>query len=115
MPGAAQVIGNLSRLDAATQARAEQALTAVMLALEGWARTEHTFMNRTGLLQASIRGFVDENRGPLLTGILSAGMEYGVFVELARQGKWAFLRPVIEGHQDQIARILASHLQGGLL
>jgi hypothetical protein len=46
----------------------------------------------------------------LITGVLSAGMEYSVFLELARGGKWAFLMPVLVRHEADIIAILQQQL-----
>lgn len=92
--------------------KALAAMEAVMTALENWAKTEHSYTDRTGNLTNSIRGFVESAIvNGVLTGTLTATMEYAVFVELARSGKWAFLQPTIERHEADILKLLGDGMK----
>lgn len=107
------------------QRRGVEAITAVTLALEGWAKNEHTYQNRTGDLSASIKGVpgevvgmsLDGLAGGIVRGYLAAGENapYAWAVELAREEKWAFLWPTIERHMDDIQALLRQHLRGSVL
>jgi hypothetical protein len=88
------------------------AMEQVTTALEGWAKAEHSYTDRTSNTTNSIRGFVAEATPQMVRGVLSAGMEYDVFLELARGGKWAFLLPVLERHKGDIEKIIVSALGG---
>lgn len=87
-------------------ARAEVAMNAVAAALEGWAKTEHTYQDQSGDLSGSIRSYVAEVTPQAIKVLLVAGMPYAVFVERARSGKWAFLLPAVERHKDDITMLL---------
>ena len=104
--GDAQVLAALAAEMARLQANAELAMQEVMAALEGSAKSEHSYTDRTGNTTNSIQGTVAEASAELVRGILSAGMDYDVFLELARAGKWAFLWPTIERHHDDILAII---------
>lgn len=93
------------------QENAETAVAEVMAALEGWAKAEHPYTDRTGNNTASITGEVAEVSAQLVRGVLSAGMDYSVFLELAKDGKWAFLWPVIERHKDDILAIISARMK----
>lgn len=105
--GAAQILANLAAFEKVMQARAEAAMQEVGAALERWAKEEHAFTNRTGELEASIEGFLAASGPSLISTVLKADTPYAHFVELARSGRWAYLWPVIERHQDEILEIIA--------
>ena len=92
--------------------RMELCIQTVVAALEGWAKSEHRYTDRTTNLTNSIKGIVGEVSAKSATGYLTATMEYAVFVELARDGKWAFLWPVIERHKADILKIIEQCLGG---
>lgn len=110
MSGADNVIANLEAVVARMQKNAETAMAEVMVALEGWAKSEHAYTDDTGNLSQSIRGEVAEASAEIVRGVLSAGMSYGIFVELAHSGKWAFLLPTITRHQDDILKIIEARM-----
>ena len=93
------------------QEKANTAMEEVMAALEGWAKSEHSYTDRTGNTSVSIQGQVEEASALLVRGVLSAGMDYDVYLELARDGKWAFLWPTIERHKDDIERLIADRMK----
>ncbi|BDI27990.1 hypothetical protein CCAX7_000410 [Capsulimonas corticalis] len=108
--GADTVIGNLAKWIEERQKLAELAMNEVMAALEGWAKSEHAYTDRTANTTNSIRGEVAEATAEIVRGVLSAGMDYDIFLELAHDGKWAFLWPVIIRHEQDILNILRSRL-----
>ena len=93
------------------QERAKVAVEEVMAALEGWAKSEHLYTDRTANTTVSIKGQVAEASALLVRGVLSAGMDYDVYLELARDGKWAFLWPTIEKHKDDIRKMIESRMK----
>lgn len=66
----------------------------------------------TGHTTQSISGDVVEITREYVMLALSAGMDYDVFLEKARQGKWAFLWPAVTRNRDVIEGIWARHLEG---
>jgi len=111
--GLAQVLTNLNAHVDGITARCEAAMEIVVAALEGWAKSEHKYTDRTTNNTNSIRGFVAEATPQLVRGVLAAGMEYSIFLELARNGEWAFLLPVIQRHRADIIAILREQLGSG--
>jgi hypothetical protein len=109
--GAEAVQMRLLQIEAQIQNNAKSAMQEVMTALEGWAKAEHSYTNRTSNTTNSIQGIIEEASAHLVRGVLSAGMEYDVFLELARDGEWAFLWPVIERHKDDILKIIEGRMK----
>ncbi len=102
------------------QAKLEATLAAMLVKLKGAAVEicdllksvgvqNHPWQNRTGDTEASIDSQVVEEAVDHLVLALSAGMPYDVFVELARDGQWAWLWPAIQANQGAIMDILVRH------
>lgn len=66
----------------------------------------------TGATNISTKGQVSEITRDFVMVALSAGTEYSVFLELARDGKWAWLFDSLVDNKDKIIQILARHLRG---
>lgn len=80
--------------------------------LANYAKTHHLWMPQTGATDVSTVGqIVQETRDYVLVA-LSAGMSYNVFLELAHEGRWAWLWPAVVDSKDEIVSILARHLRG---
>ena len=79
--------------------------------LEAYAKSNHLWKPQTGNTDNSTRGFVAAVTEDTITIVLSAGMSYDVFLELARSGKWAWLWPAVEANRERIREILAKHLR----
>jgi hypothetical protein len=132
------VIRNLEAYTAELQKRANDAMEAVMSQLEAWAKSEHgapggpvgahrtliggiphnephepPFWDETGNTTNSIRSEVIEATQEVVRGLLTAGMEYDVYLELARNGKWGFLWKTVERHKDDIYKIIVAIMGGG--
>lgn len=101
----------LLQIEQGFRQKAEVAMAEVVAALEGWAKSEHSYTDRTANTTNSIKGEVAEATALIVRGVLSAGMEYDVFLELAHDGKWAFLWPVIERHKDDILAIIEARMK----
>jgi hypothetical protein len=86
--------------------RAYQAMEEIAAILEGYAKSHHKWKPDTGATDTSTRGFIAEVTPSVITAVLKAGMEYDVFLELAREGKWSWLWPAIEANKDVIRRKL---------
>ena len=65
----------------------------------------------TGATQQSTRGRISAETAEYVEVALSAGMDYDVFMELARQGKWAWLWPAVIANENNIKMILAANLE----
>ena len=98
----------LRRLDIAAAGMRANALAAaqeIAALLETYAKQNHPWTPDTGATDASTRGTVID-AGDIITIVLSAGMDYDKFLELARGGKWAWLWPAVTDNADAIRDIL---------
>jgi hypothetical protein len=80
--------------------------------LEGYAKAHHPWSPDTGATDVSTKGTVAEVSDEMIRIVLSAGMEYDVYLEFAREGKWAWLWPAIVANKDNIRNILRKRLTG---
>ena len=89
---------------------AEDAAGEIAALLESYAKTHHPWTPRTGATDASTRGFVAENSEKLILIVLTAGMDYDKFLELAHGGKWAWLWPAVIDNKTRIKQILQKRM-----
>ncbi len=78
--------------------------------LEGYAKSHHPWSPDTGATDVSTKGTVVEASSEMMRIVLSAGMEYDVYLEFAREGKWAWLWPTIVANKEPIRAILKNRL-----
>lgn len=97
------------------QRQAESAAKAIAELLQEYARANHPWQNRSGKTEETTLGIVAEVSEELVLISLSAGMDYDVFLETARQGRWSWLWPAIDANREEIMRILRRHLQSATL
>lgn len=88
--------------------RCAEVMEEIAVILEDYAKTHHGWKPRTGATDVSTRGFISEVTPMMITAVLTAGMEYDVFLELARSGKWAWLWPAVEANLGLIKSKLES-------
>lgn len=88
--------------------QAATAMEEIAALLEGHAKSNHPWKPDTGATDVSTKGFIAEATPLVITAVLTAGMSYDVFLELARDGKWAWLWPAIEANMDEIKAKLRS-------
>ena len=110
LEGLDTVLGNWDKQCDRWQTKSAEAIEQITTAMEGWAKSEHSYTDRTSNNTNSIRGFVAEASPTIIRGVLTAGMSYSVFLELARDSKWAFLLPVVTRHRADIIKILKQAL-----
>jgi hypothetical protein len=105
--GDAEVLEKLQRWYAdGIRKKARIAMENISAILEGYAKTHHPWTPRTGATDASTVGTIDEVTERMIGVVLTAGMNYDVFLELAREGRWAWLWPAIEANLETIKREL---------
>lgn len=101
-----EVFRNLNALEQDFHRRAAVAMDEVGKMLENHARTNHLWKDRSGNTNNSTIGGLSEQTREYVRAVLSAGMTYDVFLELARGGKWAWLMPAVEANRLQILQII---------
>lgn len=76
--------------------------------LEGYAKANHPFQNQTGDTERTTTCTVQETAG-VIQIILFSKTPYAQYLELARQGKWAWLRDAVTANRAQINHILEQY------
>ena len=104
---------NMAAFIAAKHAALVQAGHEVGAVLEAYAKANHPWTPQTGATDASTRGYVSEVTPRYVTVALTAGMDYNVFLELAHDGKWAWLYPAVEANADQIVGVVEKRMRIG--
>ena len=112
--GISEMIEKLSLTGAAAMTASRAAARQIAGELEAYAKGNHPWSVRTGNTNQSTKGTVVEPEENILEIVLSAGMDYDVFLELAREGKWAWLWPAIIANEDRIRLIFAEELRKGV-
>jgi hypothetical protein len=107
--GLETVLHNLDARIAALHKGAHTAAEEIAALLETYAKGHHSWKPDTGATDVSTRGEIVQETAELITIVLSAGMDYDIYLELARGGKYAWLWPAIENNRARILEILVKH------
>ncbi|MBT9156908.1 MAG: hypothetical protein DDT37_01899 [Firmicutes bacterium] len=73
--------------------------------LEGRVKRDAPWMDRTGNARAGLYGSIEVRPDEILIRV-GHSMEYGVFLELARDGRYAILKPTIDAAVPEVSRSL---------
>ena len=103
----------LSALQERFAERIEGAASEIAHALEQYALNHHPWEIDTGQTNETTKGRIIEFSREMVVIALSAGMDYDVFLELAHDGKWAWLWPTIMANIDMIRTTIVKWLRGG--
>lgn len=110
--GLAVVLNHLDLFAEGLKANAILAAGEIAALLESYAKSHHLWKPQTGATDVSTAGRVIDG-GEVIDIYLTAGMDYDVFLELAKSGKWAWLWPAIDANRERILKILVRRLGGG--
>ena len=82
------------------------AMDGLCAQLQAWAIAEHEWQNDRPYTESTIRAYVVEATVSGTTLRLEADFDAGLWLELARDGRWAWLWPVVMNHIDDIKATL---------
>ena len=100
MSGSAKVIANLYKWATEKKTGCEAVSVVTAANMVNYAKVNKRWQDRTGNARAGLHGgYFWENTEVLKTFIAHA-MDYGVFLELANDGKYAILQPTINKFKD---------------
>lgn len=100
MSGSAQVIANMYKWAAEKRIGCEAVSSVTAANMSNYAKLNKRWTDRTGNARAGLHGgYFWENTEVLKTFIAHA-MDYGVFLELANDGKYAILEETINKFKD---------------
>jgi hypothetical protein len=74
--------------------------------IEAEAKANAPWTDRTGQARQGLRGFVQDLSETVVAIYLVHQKDYGVYLELARQGRYAIIMPTLERHYQPIADML---------
>ena len=115
MSGLDGVRANLKALYSGERKSIANAMGEICSVLGAWAQGHHDWKPRTGNTDTSTRAAIVKADTEEIVLALTAGMDYDVFLELARDGKWAWLWPAMLANQERMRRILAKWGHAGLI
>lgn len=70
--------------------------------MESYAKVNRKWTDRTSLAKDNLRSVVSQPRKNLIRITLSHGVDYGVFLELANEQKYAIVKPTLEKYEPEI-------------
>ena len=84
----------------------EQVATYFEQALEGYAKQNAPWTDRTSNARQGLHSFSQALGRETVALYLAHGMDYGIYLETRFQGRYAIIWPTIEAHLDEIGRML---------
>ena len=95
----AQLSAMPSKVETATLAYGETAAVK----LQGEAQTNRPWTDRTAQAKQRLRGYVEQPEGPGTVRItLQHGVDYGTYLELAHEKRFAIVAPTLKANQQAI-------------
>ncbi|MBO8169344.1 MAG: hypothetical protein H0Z35_09205 [Thermoanaerobacteraceae bacterium] len=76
--------------------------------LEGYAKQHAPWTDRTGHARQGLHAGV-EDRGDEFVLYLSHGVEYGIWLEMAHNGKYAIVGPTVDAHISRIRKTVIDY------
>lgn len=70
--------------------------------MESYAKANRKWTDRTGLAKGNLRSVVSQPKKNLIRITLSHGVDYGVFLELANEQKYAIIKPTLEKYEPEL-------------
>lgn len=74
--------------------------------IESYAKQNAPWVDRTGNARQTLHAFKRELARETVALYLAHGMEYGKYLELRFQGRYAIVLPTLEAHYGEIAKML---------
>lgn len=96
---------NLARLEAGTRLRVNRLLRTTAVRWEALAKTQAPWTNRTGMARATLHADATMN-GMGGEIVLSHGMDYGIWLEIANGGRYQVIDPTMQ--------VMVAELENGL-
>lgn len=82
--------------------------------IEAWMKANAPWVDRTGQARTTLKAEVIDITGRAALILLTYGVEYGVFLEYAHQGRYAIIAPAIDVFGVRIMRALQAELTTGV-
>ena len=106
------VMRNLSVAVQGLQQAAHDAAVEIAEILQAYAKSHHVWRPVTGQTDMTTSAQIVEETEQHILIALSAETPWAAFLELARQGRFAWLWPAVEANRDLALEIFRRHLAG---
>lgn len=70
--------------------------------IESYAKVHRPWTDRSGLAKTNLRSIVSRPKSNLVRITLAHGVDYGVFLELANDQKYAVIRPTLQVFEPKV-------------
>ena len=100
MSGSAQVIAKMYKWAAEKKIGCEAVSRVNVANMENYAKTNYGWEAQTGYAHGSLHGGYYWENTNILKTFIAHSADYGVFLELANDGKYAILQPTINKFKD---------------
>ena len=74
--------------------------------IEAAAKENASWTDRTGNARQGLEGLVEDISETMVALILKHKMDYGVFLELSHQGRYAIIMPTLEQHYQPVMQMV---------
>lgn len=74
--------------------------------VENAAKTNASWTDRTGAARQGLHGFVEDVSESVVLLVLAHGVDYGIFLELKHQGRYAIILPTLEESYPKVMEML---------
>lgn len=82
--------------------------------MEAYAKSNAPWTDRTGRARATLSARVEET-GPIGTIVLAHGVDYGLWLEIANQGRFSIIPETIDVYAPKVMRSLQNMINLGLV
>lgn len=111
---ASEVLGALNDLDRKLTSKEYGGLQMLMQTaaskMESWAKENAPWTDRTGAARQRLHGEAYWEDSKIVVAAIMHQVDYGVYLELAHQRKYAILERTLEEHKDEIQDAVATLL-----
>lgn len=80
--------------------------------MESWAKMNRPWKDRTNRARLGLTGYAYWESKKVVAAVIAHTVDYGVYLELAHQRKYAILEQAIEEHKDEIEDAVKEVLKG---
>ena len=111
---ASEVLGALNDLDRKLTSKEYGGLQMLMQTaaskMESWAKENAPWTDRTGAARQRLHGEAYWENPKVVVAAIMHQVDYGIYLELAHQRKYAILEKTLEEHKDEIQDAVATLL-----
>lgn len=107
-----QVVSNLTSMKSRLKTGVEMVTSTMAKKMEQWAKDEARWKDRTGNARQTLKGRHYWEDANIIVAEISHGVEYGIWLELAHNKKYAILEDTIEAHKDEILQAWGKVISG---